>query len=81
MFIYVAKQSAARKAVAQFILFYLNPTHAHALVTKAGYVPLPDGAYRQAQQKFAARKTGTAFSGGTEVGISIEELLKKEQVK
>jgi phosphate transport system substrate-binding protein len=81
MFIYIAKQSAARKAVAQFVRFYLNPDHAHALVTEAGYVPLPDSAYRGAQQKFEMRKTGTAFTEGTQVGVSIEEMLKKERVK
>jgi phosphate transport system substrate-binding protein len=60
MFIYVSKDAAQRDEVAQFVKFYLNPDHAHALVREAGYVPMPDDAYRRAQQKFAIERKKAA---------------------
>jgi phosphate transport system substrate-binding protein len=41
-------------------------------------VGLPDKAYKQAQANLKAKKTGTGFGGEPEVGVSVEELLKRE---
>jgi phosphate transport system substrate-binding protein len=45
------------------------------LVKEVGYVPLPQQAYTLARAKFAARKTGSYFAHGSEVGVTAEALL------
>jgi phosphate transport system substrate-binding protein len=42
------------------------------------YVPLPDKAYTANLEHLAKRKLGTVFGGVAEVGVTIEELLKRE---
>jgi phosphate transport system substrate-binding protein len=76
IFIYVNKNSADRPEVKEFIRYYL--TDGRALVTQVGYVRLPDKAYELGLKRFEDRKTGSIFSGGSQVGVSIEELLAKE---
>jgi len=41
-------------------------------------VPLPAEAYKLAQENFNKVKLGSAFGGVPEVGITVEELLKRE---
>ena len=48
------------------------------LAGELGYVPLPDAAYAMAKKRFAQRQTGTGFGGKSEVGLPIEEILKRE---
>jgi hypothetical protein len=44
-------------------------------------VPLPDSAYPLAFDRVMARRTGSLFGGGgSQVGLSIEELLRRGQV-
>jgi phosphate transport system substrate-binding protein len=76
IFIYVSEQSAARSEVKDFTKFYLSS--ALTLVPQVKYVALPKKAYDMALEKFNKSKVGTAFSGHSEVGLSVEELLKKE---
>jgi phosphate transport system substrate-binding protein len=79
IFMYVNRKSLDDKPhVARFMEFYLNSKHAEALVKEVGYVPLPVKAYELATDKLRARVTGTVFTGGAEVGIGIEELLKRQ---
>jgi phosphate transport system substrate-binding protein len=81
IFIYVNKKAADEKPyVARFVDFYLNTKNAEKLVKEVGYVPLPAKAYELAQAKFKKRETGTVFHGA-EVGIGIEELMKRESKK
>jgi phosphate transport system substrate-binding protein len=81
IFIYVSKQAADElAAVRQFVGFYLDPENAELLVEEVGYVPLPTKAYELAQRNFDERHTGTAFAGGSQVGVAIEELLAAERV-
>ena len=54
------------------------PLVAGTLVTEVKYIPLPDAAYKLALENFAKRKTGTGFGGVPEVGVSVEELMKRE---
>jgi phosphate transport system substrate-binding protein len=76
LFIYVSKQAADEsKGVQQFVEFYLDPERAPQLVKEVGYVPLPADGYKMAMQNFAERETGTAFAGGSQVGVAIEDLL------
>lgn len=78
IFIYVSKKSAERPEVQQFVDFYLK--NGAALSKEVGYIALPDSAYPLAQKRFEKRVTGSVFgSKGAQVGVKIEDLLKKEQ--
>lgn len=76
IFIYVGEQAAGRPEVARFVEFYLQ--NAPALVREVGYIALPERAYQLALERFQKRVTGTIFSGGSQVGVSMEELLQRE---
>jgi phosphate transport system substrate-binding protein len=81
IFIYVNKQAADEmEAVRQFVEFYLDPENAELLVEEVGYVPLPTQAYELAQRNFEERYTGTAFGGGSQVGVAVEDLLQAQKV-
>jgi phosphate transport system substrate-binding protein len=81
IFIYVSKQAADEsQAVQQFVEFYLDPANAELLVKEVGYVPLPVEAYELALRNFKERHTGTAFAGGSQVGVAVQDLLQAERV-
>jgi phosphate transport system substrate-binding protein len=52
--------------------------NAASLVKQVKYVPLPAKAYTMATEHFQKGRTGTVFGGKPEVGITVEELLKRE---
>ena len=76
IFIYVSKKSMAKPEIKAFVEFYL--TKAPPLVKEVKYVPLPAKAYSLALEHFRKGKFGTVFGGTSEVGVTIEELLKRE---
>ncbi len=76
IFIYVSKKSAAKPEVKEFVEFYLK--NAAPLVKEVKYVPLPASAYTTALEHFHKGKVGTVFGGEAEVGLKIEDLLKRE---
>jgi len=77
LFIYVSKQAAdSSEAVRRFVETFLDPRISRDLVQEVGYVPLPEEAYLLALDNFRQRHTGTAFEGGSKVGVSIEDLLQ-----
>lgn len=76
VFIYLNVKSLQRPEVKEFAKYYLK--HAPSLVPSVQYVPLPQKAYDLATKNFEASKTGTVFDGHSEVGLKIEDLLKKE---
>jgi phosphate transport system substrate-binding protein len=76
IFIYVSAKSLERPHVKQFVEFYLK--HAGALAKEVKYVPLPASAYPMALKHVQQGKKGTVFGGVAEVGITIDELLKRE---
>lgn len=77
LFIYVNKKSLETKPhVRQFVEFYLE--HVAGLSAEVKYVPLPSAAYETIRSRLARMETGTAFGGEPEVGLSIEELLKRQ---
>ncbi len=79
LFFYVNKAHAdAHEHVRKFVEFVMDPKHGTELVAEVGYVPLPEKAFELGQKKFADRKTGTFFGGGSKVGVTIEELLASE---
>lgn len=77
IFIYVNKKSADKPEVKEFVEFYLK--NASKLVKQVKYIPLPDKAYKLAEERFSKRVTGTMFGGTAEVGVKIEDLLKREE--
>jgi len=79
LFIYVSKAAAERPEVQVFIRFYLDPANARTLVREVGYIPLPDQVYQLALERFEQRAPGSIFAGGSQVGVTLEELLKREQ--
>jgi len=76
IFIYVSKKSMSKPEVKEFVEFYLK--NAPKLVKEVKYVPLPAKAYSLAMDHFNKGKFGTVFGGKSEVGVTIEELLKRE---
>ena len=76
IFIYVSKKSAQKPEIKQFVEFYLK--NAAPLVKEVKYVPLPASAYSTALEHFQKGKLGTVFGGEPEVGLKIEDLLKRE---
>lgn len=76
LFIYINSKSLQRPEVKQFIEFYL--THAAALVKQVKYIPLPASAYPLALEHLNKGRVGTVFGGKAGVGVTIEELLKRE---
>jgi phosphate transport system substrate-binding protein len=78
IFIYVSKRALARREVAEFVGFYLSA--APRLVDDVGYLALPQATYAVVRQRMAARRTGSVFGGkGSQIGVTIESLLTKEQ--
>ena len=76
IFIYVSERALAKPEVKEFTQYYM--THAAKLAKEVKYVPLPDAAYRAAWEHVTKGKKGTVFGGTPEVGVTIDELLKRE---
>lgn len=77
LFIYVSEKSLSQKPVIDFVDFYLK--NAITMTTEVKAIPLPTQAMAMAQEHFQKRKWGTVFKGHSEVGMRIEDLLKKEK--
>ena len=76
LFIYVNATAAAFKPeVKEFVNFYL--ANAPKLVKEVKYVPLPAEDYTAVIAHFKAMKPGTGFDGTPEVGIKIQDLIKR----
>jgi phosphate transport system substrate-binding protein len=76
LFIYVARKSADKPEIQQYIEFAM--TKGAGLIAEVKYLPLPQKAYDVALKHFKERRLGSVFGGVPEVGISIEELMKRE---
>ncbi len=76
IFIYVNAKSLGKPEVKEFVQYYM--THGATLAKEVKYVPLPDSAYKTAWEHVAKGKKGTVFGGVAEVGITIEDLLRRE---
>ena len=76
IFIYVKAKSLEKPEVKEFIEFYMK--NGAALTTEVKYVPLPAVAYTGNVEHMNKRKLGTVFGGHNEIGITIEELMKRE---
>lgn len=76
IFIYVNIKAAERPEVKELVEFYMN--NAAALVKEVKFFPLPAQAYTTNLEHLNKKKIGTVFGGHSEVGLKIEELLKRE---
>lgn len=75
LFIYVSKKSMDKPEVKEFVEFYL--ANVKTLATEVKYVPLTDPAYQMATERVRNLQSGSGFGGIPEVGLPIEELLKR----
>jgi phosphate transport system substrate-binding protein len=76
IFIYVSKKSMDKPEVREFVEFYLK--NAPNLVRQVKYVPLPQSVYTTGAEHLKKGKVGTMFGGEAEVGVKIEDLMKRE---
>ena len=76
IFIYVSEKSLDKPEIRDFIDFYMK--NAPQLVKEVKYIPLPAKAYAGNLEHLAKKKLGTVFGGHNEVGLTIEQLMKRE---
>lgn len=76
IFIYVRAAALERPELRAFVDFYL--ANAGRLTNDVRYVPLPARAYVLVTQRVAQHKTGSVFNGGSQIGVSIEDILLLE---
>jgi len=76
IFIYINPKALEKSEVKEFVEFYMK--NASKLTKEVKYVPLPAKAYTVNMEHVDKRKKGTVFGGTAEVGITIEELQKRE---
>ncbi len=76
IFIYISKKAAEKPEVKDFVEFYMQ--NAANLVKQVKYVALPASAYTLGLEHFQKGKLGTVFDGEAQVGVKIEDLLKRE---
>lgn len=76
IFIYVSAKSLAKPEVKQFVEFYMK--NAAKLTKEVKYVPLPAKAYTLNLEHLEKGRKGTVFGGVAEVGVTIEQLQKRE---
>lgn len=76
LFIYVNRKSAERPEVKAFVEFYLNG--AAEFASGRNYIPLPESAYPIVRERFSKLETGSGFGGVQEIGLTAEEILKRD---
>jgi phosphate transport system substrate-binding protein len=76
IFIYVNAKSVAKPEVVEFIDFYMK--NGEKLIREVKYVPLPKNAYDLNLKHVKDMKKGTVMGGKNEVGITVDELMKRE---
>ena len=76
IFIYVSDAALKKVEVQEFTRFYLK--NAAQYVPEVKYVALPAKVYEMGLKHLDSKKMGTVFGGHSEVGLKIDELMKKE---
>ena len=76
IFIYVKVKSLEKPEVKEFLEFYMK--EGPKLTKEVKYIPLPPVAYTGNIEHMNKKKLGTVFGGKNEIGITIEELMKRE---
>lgn len=76
IFIYVNQKTLDKPEVKAFVDYYLQ--NAATLVPQVKYVALTTAEYDSAKKRLQEKKSGTGFGGKSEVGLRVEDLLKRE---
>jgi len=76
LFWYVRDTAMQRPEVKEFVEFYMK--NGATLTKEVKYVPLPATAYTGNVEHMNKKKLGTIFGGHNEIGITIEDLMKRE---
>jgi phosphate transport system substrate-binding protein len=76
IFVYVKAKSLEKPEVREFVEFYMK--NAEKLVREVKYVPLPKSIYEGNIKHAKEKKVGTVFGGHNEIGITVEEIMKRE---
>ena len=76
IFIYVNAKSLEKPEVKEFIHFYMK--HGSKLTQEVKYVQLPANIYKINSEHVDKMKLGTVFGGVPEVGVKIDDLVKRE---
>jgi phosphate transport system substrate-binding protein len=76
IFIYVSEKSLEKPEIKEFVEFYMK--NAAPLVKEVKYIALPGKAYTMNLEHLGKKKLGTVFGGESDVGLKIDELLKRE---
>jgi phosphate transport system substrate-binding protein len=76
IFIYVNQASMKKPEVKQYVEFYLDK--AAEMAKQVQYIPLPAKAYTTAKEHLNKKRTGTVFGGEPQVGMTIDQIMKKE---
>jgi phosphate transport system substrate-binding protein len=76
IFVYVNAKSLGKPEVKEFVEYYMK--NGAKLAKEVKYVPLPASAYTTNLDHLAKRKLGTVFGGASEVGVTIDALMKRE---
>ena len=77
IFLYVSAKSLARPQVAAFAAFYA--ANAARLAKNANYVALTESTYRQGGERQCRRVAGSARNGAVALGLTMQELQKRER--
>ena len=77
IFIYVSMKAAEKPEVKEFVEFYMK--NGSATVREVKYIPLPPRVYRKNIEFFKTKRVGTVFDGFLPVGLTIDDLLKRER--
>ena len=75
LFIYVSAKADERAEVKEFVEYYLN--NGMQILKDVNYIPLTFKDYKHALVNYKTKKTGTAFGGVAEVGVTVAELLRR----
>jgi phosphate transport system substrate-binding protein len=76
LFIYITDTAAQRPEVRAFIQYFIK--EGSALTREVGFVPLNEQGAQQTLAHFQEARLGTVFGGVPAVGVTIDELLKRE---
>ena len=76
IFIYANEASMKKMEVKDFVNYYLKSSL--EIVPQVKYIPLPSKIYDLGMEHVKKNKLGTVFGGHSEVGLKIEDLLKRE---
>lgn len=76
IFIYVNEKSMGKPEIKEFVEFYMK--EAAKLVKEVKYIALPAHIYTGNLEHIAKKKIGSVFGGKSDVGLTIEDLMKRE---